>query len=75
MTDYEQRVREAAYYLWEAEGRPHGRADIHWQMAEIATVLFSYLSNGADHLRPQGHSATNMMLTRQAVGVHLEAAV
>ena len=57
MTDYEQRVREAAYYLWEAEGRPHGRADIHWQMAEIATVLFSYLSNGTNKPPTQGQSA------------------
>ena len=44
MTDREHQVRECAYYLWEAEGRPEGRAQIHWQMAEIATTLFSYLS-------------------------------
>jgi hypothetical protein len=56
MTDYEQRVRESAYYLWEVEGRPDGRAQIHWQMAEIATVLFSYLSHGITKLPPQQHS-------------------
>ena len=50
MTDYEQRVRENAYYLWEAEGRPHGRAQIHWQMAEIATLIFSYLNDGTKDL-------------------------
>ena len=44
MNDREQQVRERAYYLWEAEGRPHGRAEIHWAMAEIATAVFSYLS-------------------------------
>ena len=26
-------VRERAYLLWEAEGRPEGRADEHWQRA------------------------------------------
>ena len=50
MTDYEQRVRENAYYLWEAEGRPHGRAQIHWQMAEIAILIFSYLNEGTKDL-------------------------
>ena len=44
MTDREQQVRERAYYMWEAEGRPHGRADIHWKMAEIATIVLEYLS-------------------------------
>jgi Protein of unknown function (DUF2934) len=43
MTDREQQVRERAYYLWVAEGRPHGRAEIHWMMAEIATTVLSYL--------------------------------
>jgi len=44
MTDREQQVRERAYYMWEAEGRPHGRAEIHWAMAEIAIAILSYLS-------------------------------
>ena len=28
MNDREQQVRERAYYMWEVEGRPHGRAEI-----------------------------------------------
>ena len=44
MSDYQERVRIAAYYLWEAEGRPNGRAEVHWQMGEIATALLTYLS-------------------------------
>ena len=44
MTDREQQVRERAYYMWEAEGRSHGRADIHWAMAEIPTAVLSYLA-------------------------------
>lgn len=29
----EQRIRERAYQLWEQEGRPEGRADVHWDEA------------------------------------------
>jgi hypothetical protein len=31
--DQEQATREAAYQLWEREGRPHGRALDHWLRA------------------------------------------
>lgn len=27
-------IERRAYRLWEEEGRPHGRADAHWQKAE-----------------------------------------
>jgi hypothetical protein len=29
----EARVSVIAYQIWEEEGRPHGRHDIHWQLA------------------------------------------
>ena len=32
--DTEQSVREAAYFLWEREGRPEGCALEHWTAAE-----------------------------------------
>jgi hypothetical protein len=32
-TDEERAVRERAYFLWESEGRPEGRALDHWQRA------------------------------------------
>ena len=32
--DTEQSVREAAYFLWEREGRPEGRALEHWRAAQ-----------------------------------------
>lgn len=35
----EDRIRERAYSLWEAEGCPDGCADRHWQQAEAE--LFS----------------------------------
>jgi hypothetical protein len=31
--DHEQRVRECAYHLWEAEGKPHGRDVEFWERA------------------------------------------
>lgn len=36
--DREQAVREAAYFIWEREGRPDGQAEGHWReaLAEIA---------------------------------------
>jgi hypothetical protein len=33
----EQAVREAAYFIWEREGRPEGRAQDHWSQAFIET--------------------------------------
>lgn len=33
--DAEQAVREAAYFIWEREGRPEGRAPDHWMRAVI----------------------------------------
>lgn len=29
----EHRIREYAYYLWEAEGKPQGQATKHWEIA------------------------------------------
>jgi hypothetical protein len=33
MNNYEQRVREFAYQIWESEGRPSGNEYRHWEMA------------------------------------------
>ena len=31
--DTDRRTRERAYFLWEQEGRPEGRANEHWHAA------------------------------------------
>jgi hypothetical protein len=33
MTDREQKIRQRAYGIWEAEGHPHGRDQDHWHRA------------------------------------------
>lgn len=35
----EQRIRERAYHLWEADGRPHGRHEEYWERAETLTRM------------------------------------
>jgi hypothetical protein len=39
-SDREARIRERAYAIWVAEGRPNGKHEDHWQRAaqEIATA-------------------------------------
>lgn len=33
MSEYEKRVRELAYQIWQSEGQPEGQRERHWQMA------------------------------------------
>lgn len=33
MNNQEQRIRDFAYQIWEAEGKPEGQAERHWAMA------------------------------------------
>ncbi len=34
MIDKEQRIREVAYFIWQEEGCPDGRAEQHWERAQ-----------------------------------------
>ena len=47
MSDREEELRQRAYAIWEAEGRPDGRAHVHWQMAEIAVTVLRYVAIAA----------------------------
>jgi hypothetical protein len=49
MTDHEQRIRTRAYRIWEEEGRPEGRAEVHWDMAR---ELVAVEDNFEDTLKP-----------------------
>lgn len=35
----EQIIRDTAYAIWEAEGKPSGRAEQHWKQAEERVAL------------------------------------
>ncbi len=37
--DYEDRVHRHAYRIWQEEGCPEGRADIHWDMARELVAI------------------------------------
>ena len=43
----EQSLRDAAYFIWERDGRPEGRARDHWERAAIETS--GYGEGHADH--------------------------
>lgn len=49
MASDDQRIRERAHRLWEDEGRPEGRAEIHWAQAREIVALEE---NGATARRP-----------------------
>ncbi|MDR3535646.1 MAG: DUF2934 domain-containing protein [Acetobacteraceae bacterium] len=50
----EQRVRERAYHLWEADGKPHGRDVEYWERARELIGIEE--SPGAGQLpNPQAH--------------------
>jgi hypothetical protein len=37
----EQAIRDRAYFIWEQEGRPEGRAGEHWKRAARETRRFT----------------------------------
>jgi hypothetical protein len=39
MDDFEERVRQRAYRLWQQEGCPPGRADAHWDEARELVAI------------------------------------
>jgi hypothetical protein len=37
--DLQERIRKRAHQIWEDEGRPEGRADMHWEKARILVAI------------------------------------
>jgi hypothetical protein len=58
MDDTEQRIRERAYHLWEADGRPHGQELEYWERARELIGMESNPTAGQipvpDHAPPTG---------------------
>ena len=50
----EERVRERAYHLWEADGKPHGRDVEYWQRAR-ELVAMEESGNAGRLPNPQNH--------------------
>src|SRR5690606_12511983 len=56
----EHRVREYAYYLWEAEGKPHGQDTKHWEIAcKLATAEEEAESSSTTPDALSGQTATS----------------
>jgi hypothetical protein len=53
----EQRVRERAYQLWEADGKPHGRDVEYWQRARELIAMEDNADSGLLP-NPQSHPDT-----------------
>lgn len=39
MDDFEERVRRRAHKIWQEEGCPDGRAEVHWDMARELVAI------------------------------------
>ena len=68
MQDLEQAIRERAYHLWVADGRPEGNADVYWLSAQreiLTTSLSSTETAASSSKRPV--SATTKPVKRPTV--------
>ena len=57
MQDLEQAIRERAYHLWIADGRPDGNADVYWLSAQ-REILTTSLSSTETAAIPSKHSVS-----------------
>jgi hypothetical protein len=65
MQDMEQAIRERAYHLWIADGRPDGSADHHWLAAQ-REVLAASLGDLVGKKASKGKTASKAKRTRKA---------
>jgi hypothetical protein len=57
MNDYDERVRARACKIWEEEGCPEGRSEIHWEMArELVAIEDNYRAT-LQPVSPEGAEA------------------
>ena len=56
----EQKIREKAYHIWEAEGRPEGRAAEHWHMAKQELGIDEPLLIRREGLLDVGHHRSSL---------------
>ena len=65
----EKTIRERAYNIWEAEGRPHGRDREHWERAnreiEAETKKGAGKTTGAARAKPAAGKAKSAKAARK----------
>jgi hypothetical protein len=61
----DQIVRGRAYSLWEQEGRPDGRADEHWQLAQEQHLQERAYALWEQEGRPEGRTDEHLDRTRK----------
>jgi hypothetical protein len=68
MQDLEHAIRELAYHLWIADGRPEGNADVYWLSAqrEILTTSLNSTKTAASPSM-QSESATTKPVKKPRV--------
>ena len=69
MSDLEQAIRERAYHLWIADGRPEGNADVYWLTAQRDILARSLDSTGTVSGGPsmESVSATTRLVKKSRV--------
>ncbi len=62
--DIRKAIALCAYHIWEREGRPQGREEAHWQLAE-AEILSEPPAKEAAQI-PASHSSETAMVTKKS---------
>jgi hypothetical protein len=65
----DQIVRERAYFLWEQEGRPDGRADEYWQRAQEQHLHERAYALWEQQGHPEGRTDEHLDRTREFEGL------
>ncbi len=62
--DLQQRIRERAYAIWQAEGCPEGRAAAHWDLARrLVEEREAYLDEEGDETFPASDPPSHVPIT------------
>ena len=66
--DLEGAIRERAYFIWEREGRPHGRAHHHWLTAIEEADRHEFVGEEEKVLANRPDANMPALLTKDVLG-------